>query len=290
MRIRILVAVFAPLLSLLGQTVSNKDSRVTVVEGDSWLNHLHRTFDYTSMGKTWRFGPPAPIPGEKSARWQPRKTVTLHGSDVYRLNCQGCHEESGVGSPPEINSVINPIRATSVPVILKRMKDRGIDMSRADARVLATQANTAVLERLHKGGQDMPPFPQLSEAEIRSLFPYLKQLAGVPGADGEQTAVTESTSLHIGEQIVKSTCHICHSAAGPNPNPQQLLEGAIPPLNTLTTRTSLPEFVRKVTEGAPIIMGTPPLPCRGRMSVFYYLSKDEAASAYLYLAVYPPRN
>ena len=75
---------------------------------------------------------------------------------------------------------------------------------------------------------------------------------------------TNRRSLHIGEQIVKSTCHTCHSASGPNPTPQQLMDGSIPPLATLTTRTSLPEFVRKVTEGAPVIMGTPPLACRGQ--------------------------
>jgi len=62
----------------------------------------------------------------------------------------------------------------------------------------------------------------------------------------------------------------------------------IPPLSTLTTRTTLSQFVRKVTIGAPITMGTPPEPLRGRMSVFSYLSEDEAADAYLYLALYPP--
>jgi len=67
------------------------------------------------------------------------------------------------------------------------------------------------------------------------------------------------------------------------------MEGAIPPLSSLTTRTSLPGFVRKVTSGATIIMGTPPTPYRGRMPVFLYLSEDEAADAYMYLAVYPPQ-
>jgi mono/diheme cytochrome c family protein len=158
--------------------------------------------------------------------------------------------------------------------------------SRADAAVLAKQANDALLQRCHKGGQDMPAFPHLSDAEIRSLVAYLKLLAGVPGAEREQVAVTESP-VRVGEHIVKSTCHICHSAAGPNPTPEEILEGAIPPLNTLTTRTSLPEFVRKVSGGAPIVMGSPPLPFRGTMPVFDYLSEDEAADAYMYLTLYP---
>jgi mono/diheme cytochrome c family protein len=294
---KILVMAVAPLLSLLGQTVGGKDNRVTVVKGESWINHLNTRLDYTSMGRTWSLGPPPSAPGDKSASWQPTlspgfasKTVTLHGSDVYRLNCRGCHQESGHGAPPEINSVINPVRATSVPVIIGRMKDRGVDMSRADATVLAKQASSAVLQRLHEGGKSMPSFPHLSEAEIRCLIPYLKQLAGVPGAEKEQTVVTQSSSLHIGEQIVKSTCHICHDATGPNPSPEQILKGAIPPLSTLTTRTNMSEFVRKVTRGAPIVMGAPPMLYRGRMSVFYYLSDDEAASAYLYLMFYPPEK
>jgi mono/diheme cytochrome c family protein len=295
MPMKILV-IFALLSSLLGQTVGNKDIPVTAVAGESWLNHLHRSFNDTSMGKTGRSGPPAPMPGEESASWQlklsldfARKTATLHGSDVYRLNCRGCHEESGLGAPPEINSTIDPVRATSVAVIMGRMKKAGVDISRANATVLAKQSNTALLQRLHKGGQDMPPFPQLSEGEIRSLVAYLKQLAGVPGAESEQVAVKESPS-RVGEHIVKSTCHICHSAVGPYPNPQQLIEGAIPPLSTLSTRTSLPEFVRKVTHGASIIMGTPPMQRRGRMPVFAYLSEDEAANVYLYLTLYPPRE
>jgi mono/diheme cytochrome c family protein len=295
MPMKILV-VFALLSSLLGQSVGNKDIPVTAVAGESWLNHLHRSFNDTSMGKTGRSGPPAPMPGEESASWQLRlsldfatKTATLHGSDVYRLNCRGCHEESGLGAPPEINSTIDPVRATSAAVIMGRMKKAGVDMSRANATVLAKQSNTALLQRLHKGGQDMPPFPQLSEAEIRSLVAYLKQLAGVPGAEREQVAVKESPS-RVGEHIVKSTCHICHSAVGPYPNTQQLIEGAIPPLSTLSTRTSLPEFVRKVTHGAPILMGTPPMQRRGRMPVFAYLSEDEAANVYLYLTLYPPQE
>jgi hypothetical protein len=140
------------------------------------------------MGKTGRSGPPAPLPGEKPARWQQRlslgfaaQTVTLHGSDVYRLNCRGYHEESGLGAPPEINSIIDPVRSTSVAIIMGRMKKVGMDISRASGTVLAKQTNDALLQRFHKGGQDMPPFPQLSEAEIRSLVPYLKLLAGVPG-------------------------------------------------------------------------------------------------------------
>jgi mono/diheme cytochrome c family protein len=302
MLIKNLVLVFLVMSPLLGQAASTRDIAaasgknipVTAVGGESWLEHLHRTFDKTSMGKTWRLGPSAAMPGENSTGWQigispnfATQTRTLHGSDVYRLNCQGCHTDSGLGAPPEINSIIEPVRSTSVAIIRERMKKRGMDIGRADAAVLANQSNDALLQRFHKGGQDMPAFPHLSESDIRSLLAFLKQMAGFPGAEKQQIAVDES-AFRVGEQVVKSTCHICHSAAGPNPTPEQISQGAIPPLSTLTTRASLPEFVRKVTSGAPVMMGSPASQCRGRMPVFAYLSEDEAADAYLYLMLYPP--
>jgi len=291
-----LVVILALLPSLLAQSGRSKDIPVTPVTGESWISHLHKKFSDTSMGKTWHAGPAAPMPGEDSAVWQEKlspgfeaRSMTLHGSDVYRLNCRGCHTGSGRGAPPEINSVIDPVRSTSVKIIMERMKKAGMDMSRANAAVLAKQANAALLDRFHKGGQDMPPFPQLSQPEVRALIAYLRELAGVPGAEKQQIVVTESPA-RVGEQIVKSTCHICHNAVGPNPDPQQILEGAIPPLSTLTTRTTLSQFVRKVTFGNPITMGAPPEPFRGRMPVFDYLSQDEVANAYLYLTLYSPQD
>ncbi|MBZ5688265.1 MAG: c-type cytochrome [Acidobacteriia bacterium] len=248
------------------------------------------------MGKTGRLGPPTSTGDEGTTGWQLRpavdstkRTVILHGADLYRLNCRGCHGEFGLGVPPEINSVINPTRSTSTQLVMERMKNLGMDMSRADAAQLANQSKAALLQRLHQGGTDMPPFPHLSEPEVHAIVAYLKQLAEIPGAEKQQAAVEESR-LRVGEHIVKSTCHICHSGAGENPNAEQLFNGAIPPLNTLTTRTNLPEFERKIRSGAPIMMGTPPSPFRGRMPVFYYLSEDEVADAYIYLKLYPPES
>jgi cytochrome c5 len=278
--------------SLLGQTAGMKDSSVTAVQGESWIRHLNRSFNETSMGKTWELGP---APGSENSSWQLKlspffatQTVTLHGSDLYRLSCRGCHGNLGYGAPPEISSIIDPVQATSVATTMKRMKDAGRDVNQSDLTTMAKESKTQLLQRLHVGGESMPP-PNLSEAEIRSLIPYLEQLSGVPGAEKNQMAVKESP-YRVGEHIVKSTCHVCHSATAPNPNPQQILEGAIPPLSALTTRVGLVEFVRKVTCGAPIIMGSPPTPYRGRMPVFVYLSQDEAAEAYMYLLLYPPQK
>lgn len=273
-----------------GPWAGAREVAVTGVAGRSWLNQLNRDFAETSMGKTGHLGP---APADETSRWQmglstsATDAVTLRGADIYRLNCQGCHGETGQGAPPEINSVINPVRATSVAMVMERMKTTGMNMSHADAVKMAEQSKDALLTRLHNGGQDMPAFPHLDDAEVHALMAYLKQLSGLPGAEHEQGSVKESP-IRVGEHIVKSTCHICHAAYGANPNPQQIAEGAIPPLSALTGRVTLPQFVRKVTAGAPIVMGEPAAACRGRMPVFYYLSQDEAADVYLYLTLYPP--
>ena len=289
---KILAAICALLFSagsMFGQGAVRQDTAVTAVTGESWLHHLHRSFDETSMGKTFRLGPPDPATdlAAPQLRRSSEGARTLHGSDLYRLNCQGCHGESGLGAPPEIGSVINPVRATSSVLVSERMKKAGMEISRRQTAELVSQSRDLLLKRLHEGGQDMPSFHYLSKAEIRSLVAYLKQLAGVPGAEHEQVAIQESHD-RIGELIVKSTCHTCHGATGLNPTSTELFEGAIPPLSVLPVRVNRAQLVRKVTSGAPVVMGTPSSAYRGRMPVFSYLSEDEAADIYKYLTEYPP--
>ncbi len=278
------------------QPERNRNPQLTAVTGPSWLQHLGRPFDETSMGKTGRLGPLEITADEElvrelaeSVRGSGGEAVMLHGSDLYRMNCRGCHGENGTGAPPEINSVINPVRATSARAVMERMRNSGMPISRADAARLAAQSRTMLLDRLHHGGENMPAFPHLSPAEVTSLVAYLRQLAGVPEAENEQLRVPEPR-VRIGEHIAKSTCHVCHNAAGQNPTAQQLYMGAIPPLSALVLRTNRAEFVRKVTQGAPILMGEPRQLLRGRMPVFYYLSPEEAADVYSYLTQYPPHQ
>jgi len=296
LRPAILVGVFAVAAAawLAGQTVRTANTSVTAVTGESWILHNHTAFGETSMGRTWDLGPAPSVPGKEAPSWRlelspgyATQIVTLHGSDLYRLNCRACHGELGHGAPPEINSITGPVQATSSSATMERMKKAGRDMSPSEANAIARDSKALLRQRLHMGGQHMPP-PSLSEPEIHALIPYLEQLSEVPGAERNQIAVKES-SYRVGEHIVKSICHICHSATGPNPGPSEILEGAIPPLSTLTSRVSLPEFVRKVTTGATIALGTPPTPFRGRMPVFPFLTQDEAAAAYEYLILYPPQ-
>jgi len=290
------IKVVAPVLFLLAMALSAGAQVVTSVSGESWLAHLHRSFDETSMGKSsGAYGPAAPMPSDwplpipalqLSNKFTGQNTI-LYGSDLYRFKCQGCHGASGTGAPPEINSVIDPVRATSASMYIERMKKVGMDVTSKEATPLAKQANVMLLGRLHQGGTDMPsPNPNLTDAEVRSLFAYLRQLAGIPGAEKQQVAVVEP-ALRVGEHIVKSTCHICHASVGPNPSPREL-EAQIPPLSSLTLRLGLNEFVSKVTVGAAVFEGSPAIPFRGRMPVFTYLTPDEAADAYLYLSLYPP--
>ena len=284
---------------LLALSLSGHSQIVTAVKGESWLEHLHRSFNETSMGKaSGAYGPAAPIPSDWPLR-HPSLAVsqrftgpgtTLRGQDLFRFKCQGCHGPAGTGALPEINSVIDPVRATSAQLYMKRMKAVGMDVSKANAELLASQAKKLLLDRLRKGGTDMPsPNPYLTEAEVRSLYAYLRQLADVPGAEKQQVTVHEPP-LRVGEHIVKSTCHICHAATGANPNARDLLQGQIPPLSSFTSRLSLNEFVIKVTAGAPILEGSPPVPVRGHMPVFNYLSPDEVADIYLYLTLHPPQK
>lgn len=281
--------------ALLAQT---QEMKITPVTGESWLDHLGRRLGDTSMGKSSGvYGPAPPSPNE----WPPKRPellvsenftgqpTKLYGKDLYRMKCQACHGPNGTGAPPEINSVIDPVRATSAEMYVARMKKVGMDVSMADAQKLAKQAEGTLLKRLRVGGTDMPsPNPYLTEAEVRSLYAYLRQLAGVPGAEKRQVMIVEPP-LRVGEHIAKSTCHICHGAVGSNPNSQQLLNGRIPPLSTLTQRVSANEFVNKVMHGAPILEGSPALPMRGHMPAFNYLPPDEIADVYLYLTRYPPQ-
>ena len=274
---------------LWAQSSADKSPTISGVGGESWLTHLNRNFDDTSMGKTGRLGPPEPKEagdlGLVQISW--RESVTLRGEDLYRLNCRGCHGESGLGAPPEINSVINPVRSGSAPLILALMKRRGMSLSRAEAAQLARQSQDSLRKRLHDGGQDMPAFSHLSQNEIRALVAYLNQLADVPGPQSTQLSVS-ATQMRVGELLVKSTCHICHSAAGPNPDARAMEAGAIPPLSALPSRVSRAEFIAKVTRGAPVRMGDPQQWFRGRMPVFFYLSAQEASDAYDYLTRYRP--
>ncbi len=262
---------------------------ITAVQGPSWLDHVHRRMNESSMGQTGLLGP-NPMEEEETATLEalpPGSMLSLSGEEIFKLSCRSCHGARGEGVPPEINSMIDPVRATSPDLIIERMKKIGAPVSEHVARQLASQAETSLLQRIHRGGENMPAFPQLTNEEVRALVAYLDKLVGVPNAQDKQITL-EVPVAHVGEDLVKGTCHTCHAATGPNPTPAEILQGAIPPLSVLLKRVDLQQFVQKVRAGRPIVMGQLDQQYRGRMPVFYYLTPDEAAAAYVYLQRYPP--
>jgi mono/diheme cytochrome c family protein len=268
--------------------------RITPVSGPSWLNRLKISFDRTSMGRMGQNTPPP------SVRYEPKwnqlagsedlnERFVLSGSDLYRLDCESCHQPDGRGSPPEIHSLIEPVQATSAPFMEQRMKAVGRPITAAMAREMAASGEAAIRTRLLKGGEKMPAFDHLQGAEVDALLAFLRELAGVPGAASQQIRIAESYT-RVGEHLVKGTCHICHAATGPGTNPEALLSNELPSLASFPREKTIFFVMQKVRQGAPVAVGPLHEVSGGRMPVFSYLTDDEVAAAYLYLIIYPPRQ
>ncbi len=249
------------------------DPTVTAVAGQSWLHTLGVDYRDTSLGRgSGRYGP---NPSDLATDRKPLKvtltdTMTVTGEDLYRMNCQACHRAEGTGAPPEIKSMIPVVQGST----LQEMRGK---VTRED-----------LYTRIEKGGQKMPARAHLTRADIDVLYTYLTRLAGADTKTAKNGSETVSVD-RLGENVVKGTCHICHDATGPRPTDKALLAGAIPPLSVVMSDKSILEFVNKVERGAVTVMGEPPVPHRGRMPVFYYLTDNEIAAAYKYLHTYPPK-
>jgi mono/diheme cytochrome c family protein len=263
---------------------------VTPVSGPSNLERVGLTMETSGMGRTGVWGPPVenpPLPPSIVHSESLTGLSQLSGADLYRLDCQACHQADGNGTPPEINALLGPVQATSAAVMMERMKRIGRPISSAFAVQLATDSRKALLDRLKNGGQKMPSFGHLTGKEVEALVAYLELLARVPGAEKRQLVVTEPVT-RVGELLVKGTCHTCHAATGRWPDPEELLQGAVPPLGSFPTERSMDQVIRKARYGAPVVMGRALIPYRGRMPVFHYLKDDEVSAAYMYLLIYPP--
>jgi mono/diheme cytochrome c family protein len=257
------------------------------VSGLSWVHHLRVDLEKTSLGGTGGWGGAAPVAatGSLPARGSLDGPILLTGRDIYRLSCQSCHREDGSGAPPEILPVTALARATSRQFFRDKMKERGLPVDEAQLAQNASQAETSLRNRILKGGEKMPPFPQLDRAETESVIAYVKELAGVP--EGPPRPALSEPVARVGELLVKGTCHVCHDAAA---TPTTAFEyrvgyGNPPPLSFLTEQRTPPQVIRKVREGLiePSVSAS-----RGRMPVFEYLSAKEVTAAYIYLLMEPP--
>ena len=280
-----------------GQSTERRLPRVTPTTGASWLEVRGTSMEVSAMGREGHSSNQIPdwvathAQSEliRSVRPDPpdlTEVFTLTGADIFRLSCRSCHAADGSGSPPEVKSLIDPIRATSARLQMERMEALGRPIPRAMADTLASQAKQKFLQRLHHGGQRMPVFNHLADDEVDALFGYLERLAKVPGAPEKPARLNRSVT-RVGELLVKGTCHTCHAAAGRGGGPEVLKQGIIPSLDTFSEQKLPAYVVRKVTEGAPI---DPTWSARGKMPVFNYLTGDEVRAAYTYLLLYPPHK
>jgi mono/diheme cytochrome c family protein len=294
---RSVLLVGAMLLALTAGAMAQKvpwprggdDPSVTAVTGPSWLHHLGLTLRATWLGQgSGRYGPaPGTATEPRPESLGVRRTIELSGADLYRLNCQACHRASGTGAPPEIHSLLGPVQGTSLELVRERLRGQHDAAAVPDSRVAARQAHDQILSRLHKGGTRMPPRDYLQDADMAVLFDYLTRLAGTP--DARPPSARTVSWERLGELTVKGTCHICHDAVGPRPSDAELLQGAIPSLQSLLQTKSVADFVRKARDGDVVRMGEAGTLHRGRMPVFYYLKDEEVAAAYMYLATETPK-
>ena len=268
-----------------------QDPAVTPVSGPSWPNRLGLRYSDTTLGRSGAtYGPP---PDQRPAPAPPiplqvGRPVVLSGADLYRLNCQACHRAEGAGTPPEIKSVVAAVQGSSLELVRRQLQQQGKTATASDARTQAAKARTDLFNRIRKGGQRMPPFAHLQEADIASIYGYLTELAASPDAAPESRRTVSWARL--GEHVIKGTCHICHDAVGPRPSSQAMSQGVIPPFNVLLQDKPVVDFLTKVRSGAAVTSADAAFHYRGRMPVFPYLRDVDVAAAYMFLNEYPPQR
>jgi len=297
-----LIALFVPHSALGSEPTASEPAPPTSLSGSSWLRALAITVDTTPLGHLGGVGPPrepvdtprfrdsvrraATLAGTKDAeaRRSLETPFTIDGEEIYRLNCRACHGPRGAGYPPEVASIVGVARALSPALLEQNMRTKLVTVRPDLARELAHQTEQSLRERLRTGGKEMPPFRHLSELEIEALSDYLQLLAGAPRS-GVNVQVTE-TAWRIGEHVLQGTCRICHDATGPGAGHMMIMAGRIPALANLPEQLSLEGVVHKVRHGWSGMGGV--MHQMSRMPIFSYLSDEEVAAAYLYVAYHPP--
>lgn len=280
----------------------------TAVRGPSWLQHLGVELDDTHLGKMGGEGSPPARPREPtpSPGGGGEEPFTVSGRDIYRFSCRSCHGPEGRGAPPEVNSLIDPVRATSAAVLEARQRKQGRRLPPGMARQLAADAEKILQDRVANGGKRMPAFSHLSEGEVAALVTYLRTLAEVPVSEPRPPAL-QLSAARVGEIIVKGTCQVCHPATGPNPSHMMMyMRGVIPSLASVVEQRSVSAVVAKVREGRMSMMGGDGMMGGGmmggggmmrgrgamgrmsRMPIFSYLTDEEVGAVYVFLSRYPP--
>ncbi len=256
------------------------------VSGPSMLRRAGTRLEGSKLGQLGGLEPTPAVPEPMPTPVHADVIFDLAGADLYRLACQSCHGPDAKGAPPEVNDLVGPARATSPALMAKRMRDLGHPVDEHLIHQLATDAGTAMRQKIHDGGPKMPSFSYLRPAESDAIVAYLGQLAGVPDGAKSLLRVGEP-AMRVGELLVQGTCHVCHDATGPWAGRMMMMHGAIPSLESLPQQWTVEQVVAKVREGRSgmmPMMGMMRMHGMQRMPVYPYVTPQEVVAAYIYLA------
>ena len=138
-------------------------------------------------GPCRQLGPAAAeLPGPAVVRGETGWRLSVVRSRPLSPQLQVLPQGRRLGVPPEINSIIGPVQATSASMIRAQMKQRGVEFDAKTVNQLVSQAQAALRTRLQNGGERMPAFRHLVPEKVEALLAYLDELAGVPGSEQRQ--------------------------------------------------------------------------------------------------------
>jgi len=114
----------------------------------------------------------------------------INASELYRLNCAGCHGVERQGNPPTFPSLVN---------------------------INAKKSKAEIVTQIKNGKGVMPPMTHLTDAEINAIVSFLYN---EEPEISESLIVEEMSAAQKGEMLFKSNCTSCHRTITTDPKPQ----------------------------------------------------------------------
>lgn len=112
---------------------------------------------------------------------------------------------------------------------------------------MAREAEKSIRDRLQNGGEKMSAFSDLRPDEVAAWLAYLGKLGGV--SSREHAALVSESAAHVGEFVIKGTCHTCHDAIRPG-GARMMMRGIIPSLASLPYDHSVSSVIGQVQCGS----------------------------------------
>jgi len=207
----------------------------------------------------------------------------VSGADLYRVSCRSCHGPKAEGEMPMIPGIVSTISGTSKALLAAQLeKQMGKPPAPDMVAQITDMSKQNILKRMHAGGEKMPPFAHLQPKEIEAVLAYVRSLAG---EKPEHPLRIHESKARMGQLIVQGTCHTCHPATGPGAHELVMKKDIVPSLATIPDRP-LEMVTQKVHTGNVPATGSEKSTFKNRMPAFPYLSNEEIAAAYQYLAKY----